>query len=437
MELSNFPGSRANDTALAPCRNAWLCCHLSIVALALVLPGGRVGSPPRPFSAADVLVIACVALFIVALGLFHQRGRAALRLAVFWTAVVLTLIIARRVTPAGSPAMAVVFMLGCLVHWRVGASRIQALVSREAVSPGGRDAIRTAEARARRARPRRRRADGARPAQSLSAVLALVDKQGADKAEAVHHDFLRSVRDQVQYGLSVAQHFMQRSRAERLDRSRFLPVSLQDLAHSAADQVLPWPTRRACRSTCGTAMKRCGSPATIACCCAPSSICWRTPSSIRLPARGSRWARSGWAMPRVCTWRTRAWASRPRPCPAVPGVLSGPPERAGTARTAWAWATIVAAVAKGHGAEVMGEIAAEPGQHVHPDHAAVAARRMKTKILQNPAKPQGAAVRLEVRCLDGAFYRRGQCRPRRGWSGGRGAGRGARSSGSGQLALRY
>ncbi|MBR8657703.1 HAMP domain-containing histidine kinase, partial [Achromobacter sp. Marseille-Q0513] len=73
----------------------------------------------------------------------------------------------------------------------------------------------------------------------LSAVLALVEKQGADKAEAVHHDFLRSVRDQVQYGLSVAQHFMQRSRAERLDRSRFLPVSLQDLAHSAADQVLP------------------------------------------------------------------------------------------------------------------------------------------------------------------------------------------------------
>ena len=104
-------------------------------------------------------------------------------------------------------------MLGCVVRWRVGVSRARAGCP-EAV-PGGRDGIRTAEARACRA-DRDAVAQMVHDLRSpLSAVLALVDKQGADKAEAVHHDFLRSVRNQVQYGLSVAQHFMQRSRAER------------------------------------------------------------------------------------------------------------------------------------------------------------------------------------------------------------------------------
>lgn len=381
MELSNFPGSRANDTALAPCRNAWLCCHLSIVALALVLPGGRVGSPPRPFSAADVLVIACVALFIVALGLFHQRGRAALRLAVFWTAVVLTLIIARRVTPAGSPAMAVVFMLGCLVHWRVGASRIQALVAREAVPQAAAtpsEPPKLAPAAPDRDAVAQMVHDLRSP---LSAVLALVDKQGADKAEAVHHDFLRSVRDQVQYGLSVAQHFMQRSRAERLDRSRFLPVSLQDLAHSAADQVLPLADKkgvsidvrdgdetlwvagdycmllRAVVNLLENAVKYSASGTRV------TLGAQRMGNAARLYVADQGVGIAAEALPRLCQAFYRAAGAR-RHC--QDGVGMG--------------LAIVAAVAKGHGAEVM--VKSRPSQG-------------STFILTMPLLPRGGALENE------------------------------------------
>ena len=190
---------------------------------------------------------------------------------------------------------------------------------------------------------------------------------------------------------------MQRSRAERLDRSRFLPVSLQDRRTARRTRCCPWPTRRACRSTCGTAMKRCGSPATIACCCAPSSICWRTPSSIRLPARGSRWARSGWAMPRVCTWRTRAWASRPRPARLCQAFYRAAGARRHADGVGMGLA-IVAAVAKGHGAEVMVKSRPSQGSTFILTMPLLRAARLKTKILQNPA-PRGGPVW----CLDGAF----------------------------------
>ena len=403
MELSNFPGSRANDTALAPCRNAWLCCHLSIVALALVLPGGRVGSPPRPFSAADVLVIACVALFIVALGLFHQRGRAALPGG----------LLDRRGADAdhraardagGSPAMAVVFMLGCLVHWRVGASRIQALVSREAVSQAAAtpsEPPKLAPAAPDRDAVAQMVHDLRSP---LSAVLALVDKQGADKAEAVHHDFLRSVRDQVQYGLSVAQHFMQRSRAEQLDRSRFLPVSLQDLAHSAADQVLPLADKK------GVSIDVRDGDETL---WVAGDYCMLLRAVVNLLENAVKYSASGTRV----TLGAQRMGNAARlyvadqgvgiAAEALPGCARrsiGPPERAGTARTAWAWAWPSWPPWPGAWRGSDGEIAAEPGQHVHPDHAAVAARR-ENEDPPEPGEAASAAVRLRG-ALTAPFYRR-------------------------------
>ena len=309
--------------------------------------------------------------------------------------MVLTLIIARRVTPAGSPAMAVVFMLGCLVHWRVGASRIQALVSREAVSQAAAtpsEPPKLAPAAPDRDAVAQMVHDLRSP---LSAVLALVDKQGADKAEAVHHDFLRSVRDQVQYGLSVAQHFMQRSRAERLDRSRFLPVSLQDLAHSAADQVLPladkkgvsidvrdgdetlWVAGDYCmlvarrRQSAGERRQVFGFRHAGHAGRAADGQCR---ASVRGgPGRGHR----GRGLARLCQAFYRAAGAR-RHC--QDGVGMG--------------LAIVAAVAKGHGAEVM--VKSRPSQG-------------STFILTMPLLPRGARKRRSSRT------RRSRKARRSGW----------------------
>ncbi|WZB70249.1 HAMP domain-containing sensor histidine kinase [Achromobacter xylosoxidans] len=252
--------------------------------------------------------------------------------------MVLTLIIARRVTPAGSPVMAVLFMLGCVVHWRVGASRIQALVSREAVPQA--TATPSEPPKLVPAAPDRDAvAQMVHDLRSpLSAVLALVDKQGADKAEAVHHDFLRSVRDQVQYGLSVAQHFMQRSRAERLDRSRFLPVSLQDLAHSAADQVLPLADKK------GVSIDVRDGDETL---WVAGDYCMLLRAVVNLLENAVKYSASGTRV----TLGAQRLGNAARlyvadqgvgiavgSCPGCARRSIGPPERAGTARTAWAWA---------------------------------------------------------------------------------------------------
>ena len=223
----------------------------------------------------------------------------------------------------------------------------------------------------------------------LSAVLALVDKQGADKAEAVHHDFLRSVRDQVQYGLSVAQHFMQRSRAERLDRSRFLPVSLQDLAHSAADQVLPLADKkgvsidvrdgdetlwvagdycmllRAVVNLLENAVKYSASGTRV------TLGAQRMGNAARLYVADQGVGIAAEALPRLC----QAFLSGRRSAQALPGRRGhGPGHRGRRGQGAW------------RGSD--GEIAAEPGQHVHPDHAAVA------RALENEDPPEpGEAAR--------------------------------------------
>ena len=208
----------------------------------------------------------------------------------------------------------------------------------------------------------------------LSAVLALVDKQGADKAEAVHHDFLRSVRNQVQYGLSVAQHFMQRSRAERLDRSRFLPVSLQDLAHSAADQVFPLADKkgvsiavedgdetlwvagdycmllRAVVNLLENAVKYSASSTRV------TLGAQRQGNAARLYVTDQGVGIAAEALPRLCQAFYRAAAAQ-----ALPGRRGdGPGHRGRRGQGAW------------RGGD--GEIAAEPGEYLHPDHAVVAAR---------------------------------------------------------------
>lgn len=246
--LSSLRASLTQASAHAPSNNAFLFCHLSIIMLALILPEGRVGASPRPFSVNDVLIVSCIALFIAALGIFHGKGRAALRLAGIWAVVVLTLILARRVTPMASPVMAVLFMLGVVLYWRKRVTRVPGATPMQVVAAletqaGSPDAM---KAKTALSPDREAMAQMVHDLRSpLSAVLALVEKQGMETAGAVQHDFLQSLRKQAQYGLTVAQNFLQLARAERLERSRFLPVSLQDLGYAAADQVQPLADKKA------------------------------------------------------------------------------------------------------------------------------------------------------------------------------------------------
>ena len=197
------------------------------------------------------------------------------------------------------------------------------------------------------------------------------------------------------------------------------------------------PTRRACRSTCGTAMMNAVGRRRLLHVVARR----RQSAGERRQVFGFRHAgHAGRAADGQCRASVRGGPGRGIAAEALPRLCQAFYRAAGARRhcqdgvgmglpSSWppwpgAW----------RGSD--GEIAAEPGQHVHPDHAAVtAAARLKTKILQNwRSARRGGPVGGGA--LTAPFLSK-QCRPRRGWSGGRGAGRGARSAGSGQLALRY
>lgn len=72
----------------------------------------------------------------------------------------------------------------------------------------------------------------------LATMLALLEERSARGASAsADADFLGDLHRLVDYSLRVAQDFTQLARAEHLDARSYLPVSLNDLAAEAVDQV--------------------------------------------------------------------------------------------------------------------------------------------------------------------------------------------------------
>ncbi|EDT39099.1 integral membrane sensor signal transduction histidine kinase [Burkholderia ambifaria MEX-5] len=70
----------------------------------------------------------------------------------------------------------------------------------------------------------------------LSTVLSLLEERHQADG-ATDEDFLADLHRLVDYSLRVAQDFTQLSRAEHLDRHAYVPVSANDLATEAVDQV--------------------------------------------------------------------------------------------------------------------------------------------------------------------------------------------------------
>ncbi|WP_010090094.1 ATP-binding protein [Burkholderia ubonensis] len=70
----------------------------------------------------------------------------------------------------------------------------------------------------------------------LSTVLSLLEQRGHDDG-AADPDFFADLHKLVDYSLRVAQDFTQLSRAEHLDTGAYVPVSVNDLATEAVDQV--------------------------------------------------------------------------------------------------------------------------------------------------------------------------------------------------------
>jgi signal transduction histidine kinase len=74
----------------------------------------------------------------------------------------------------------------------------------------------------------------------LVSMLALIDEHAnRDESERTQLEpvLLAGLRRQIDYSLRVARDFLQLSRAEQLDRSMFLPLSLEDLVMEAIDHA--------------------------------------------------------------------------------------------------------------------------------------------------------------------------------------------------------
>lgn len=76
----------------------------------------------------------------------------------------------------------------------------------------------------------------------LSTILSLIQERAEGRHHGVPHDraFLEDLRRQADYSLRVAKDFLQLSRAEQIQRERYAPVTLLDVAMEAMDQL--WPT---------------------------------------------------------------------------------------------------------------------------------------------------------------------------------------------------
>ncbi|WP_424241116.1 sensor histidine kinase [Achromobacter sp.] len=225
-------GARQND--------ALLSCNLGIILLCFAMPSGERTLIAAAFGVlADFGILACLALICVMSGQSRLRIWALAWLIGFWLVAAFVVMTARRWTPVIAPLLGGMLAYFCVMNWRLAAQR-----SARSEQATERATVHDAAAQGSEQRDEQD-TGGDREVMlqmmhdlrsPLSTVLALIENKSAEREDPGQDDFVESVRDLVQYSLSVAQDFTYLSRAERLDRDNFLPVSLQDLGREAADR---------------------------------------------------------------------------------------------------------------------------------------------------------------------------------------------------------
>lgn len=222
-------GAKKND--------ALLFCNLGIILLCFAMPtGDHPLTSASPGVLVDLAILACLALVFVMSGQSRLRLRALAWLIGFWLVAAVVVITARRWTPMFAPVWGGVLAYCCVVRWRIEAARS---ARRERVLKQAAEAMPPPSCQQETARDREVMLQMMHDLRSpLSTVLVMLEKQSEQSNDPRQEAFVDSVRDLVQYSLSVAQDCMYVSRAERLDKAKFLPVSLQDLGREAVDQTL-------------------------------------------------------------------------------------------------------------------------------------------------------------------------------------------------------
>lgn len=224
-------GARKND--------ALLFCNLGIILLCFAMPSdGQPLTAAAPGVLADFGILAGLALFSVIAGQSKMRLRALGWLIGFWLLAAFVVITARRWTPMVAPVVGVALAYISVVRWRMATrgARRERVLARTAAPV---DAPAVTHAKPNCARDNEVMLQMMHDLRSpLSTILVMVEKQSAESDCPKQEAFAQSVRDLAQYSLTVAQDFMHLSRAERLDKANFLPVSMLDVGQEAADQTL-------------------------------------------------------------------------------------------------------------------------------------------------------------------------------------------------------
>ena len=218
-------GARKND--------ALLFCNLGILLLCFALPSdGQPLTAAAPGVLADFGILAGMALVSVIAGQTKVQFRALAWLIGFWLLAAFVVVTARRWAPMAAPVVGLALAYVCVLRWRMVAGRgmrRERVLPRPAAPDAQTDGARDKEVMLQMMHDLR---------SPLSSILVLVEKQGVQGNDPQQAAFVQSVRDLTQYSLTVAQDFLHLSRAERLDKSKFLPISLVDIAEEAADQSL-------------------------------------------------------------------------------------------------------------------------------------------------------------------------------------------------------
>ena len=231
-------GAKKND--------ALLFCNLGILLLCFALPtGDHPITSAAPGVLVDLAILTCLALVFVIAGQSRLRVRTLAGLIAFWVVAVVVVLTTRRWAPMFAPVWGGVLAYCCIVKWRLEAARAarrdRVRKQAAAICAASREASCKNAAEKDREIMLQTMHDLRSP---LSTILVMLEKQSAQSNDPKHDEFVDSVRDLVQYSLSVAQDCMYVSRAERLDKAKFLPVSLQDVGREAVDQTLPQAERK-------------------------------------------------------------------------------------------------------------------------------------------------------------------------------------------------
>lgn len=231
-------GAKKND--------ALLFCNLGIILLCFAMPtGDHPITSAAPGVLVDLGILTCLALVFVMAGQSRLRVRTLAGLIGFCVVAVVVVLTTRRWAPMFAPVWGGVLAYCCIVKWRIEAARAarrdRVRKQAAAISAASREASCKNAAEKDREIMLQTMHDLRSP---LSTILVMLEKQSAQSNDPKHDAFVDSVRGLVQYSLSVAQDCMYVSRAERLDKAKFLPVSLQDVGREAVDQTLPQAERK-------------------------------------------------------------------------------------------------------------------------------------------------------------------------------------------------